>query len=227
MATVNKNIFGSVSGKVGNLVFRKFNGKTVVSIRPDRYKKSNSPKAKSARDRFAAVVKLSSRISKIPPLAESWKYTSLKGSSPYMKILNANLALTENPFLTTNNIITPTGFRNPVLRVELQKEKLVLVSQILKNEVRRFSKPVDVHLIFYFLFETSNGKYHTEFDSLLLKGVFIDTELEFTLSPRQVNVLNCSCKAVLFVVVTSEVTTKNGYVNSTSLAFELKTDVTK
>lgn len=222
MATINKNIFGSVSGRVGNLVFRKFNGKTVVSSRPDKYKKSNSPLAISARERFAAVVKLASSVSKIPQLAEVWRSSTLKGVSPYMKILNANLALTNTSVLTTSNSIAPPGFRNPILRAELTQEKLRLISQIFKSEVKRFSIPVDIHLLFYSRLLTTQNKFTAQYETLTLKKVFIDETLEASISQFQMETRDASITSLLFAAITIAQETKPGFLNSSSVAFDLK-----
>lgn len=65
MAFLIKSALGEPSGKLGILVFRRVNGKVVIATAPDHFKPSNSPKAKSARDKFGAGVQFAAFINSL------------------------------------------------------------------------------------------------------------------------------------------------------------------
>jgi hypothetical protein len=70
------NPLGNLRGKVGDFIFRNVNGKTIISMRPHSYKKSNSQKSVNNRSKFKLSVMLSSSINKNPVLKEIWQNTN-------------------------------------------------------------------------------------------------------------------------------------------------------
>ncbi|MBX2977244.1 MAG: hypothetical protein KF721_14035 [Ignavibacteriaceae bacterium] len=149
LARVQKNS-KILRGRVGNLVFRVFNGKEVVSIRPSEYKKSTSPNAIKNKNRFSAVVALAKFVNSLPELSKIWETSTLRGNNNYMKILKANLALTEGGNLCDKNIILPSdGFHNPVTDIILNEDKLNLYFSYSKDDLSLLKNKYDLHLIFY------------------------------------------------------------------------------
>ncbi len=78
MARIDKSILGFVSGKLGDVVFRRMNGKKFVSLGAKKYKISQSAEAKKGRANFAAAVKFAKFINSIPELKEAWDLQKLK-----------------------------------------------------------------------------------------------------------------------------------------------------
>jgi hypothetical protein len=58
MAIIHNNAaFNSIRGRVGDLVFRTYNGKTIVSRRPQRSTKPPTPAQLANQARFAALAR--------------------------------------------------------------------------------------------------------------------------------------------------------------------------
>jgi hypothetical protein len=93
MARVTDKALIQLEGKVGSLVFRTFNGKKFVSLRPDEYRKSKSTKAIYEKNKFAAAVKFAKCVNSIPLVKQIWNESSQQGFTSYHKILKANLEL--------------------------------------------------------------------------------------------------------------------------------------
>lgn len=132
MARFNPGPLGRVTGQVGNVVFRRMNGKYFISVRPEHYKASQTEKAKNTRNGFGICVKFAKTIAKIPDLAEAWKAANLKGTSAYHRILKHNLLLIRNGGLSAFNIITPEGLNSPVSAIVLEPGSLSVTFDIQK-----------------------------------------------------------------------------------------------
>ncbi len=124
MAEINKALLGEVSGKIGDLVFRKMNGKRFVSVRPKKYKPTKSIKLKKARSKFGTVVKFAVTTNSVPELKEVWKLSREKGSNSYHKIIKANSRLFNTETLTPYNKITPAGLELKLESASIKSNKL-------------------------------------------------------------------------------------------------------
>lgn len=98
---------GTPIGKLKDAVVRRVNGKLFYSIRPEKYKISQSTEAKNSRSAFAVTVQFARRVASISQLAYCWKKAKVKGTSAYHRILKYNLPLTSNGFLTAENKMLP------------------------------------------------------------------------------------------------------------------------
>ena len=107
MAILKGGIFGDISGKLNNVVVRKVRGKDVVTVRPKKYKKTKSKKAKYVRSRFSIAVEWAKYINSIPILKEVWSYADIKGSSAFNKIEKYNIKQVDDNAPSLKNIITP------------------------------------------------------------------------------------------------------------------------
>jgi hypothetical protein len=126
MAIIKKNILGQVTGKIGNMVIRTVNGKSVASIRPANYNASQTPQAISNRKRFAVVVNFAKYINSIPLLSQVWYCAEVKSVSAFNKILKCNLKLSGDHHPSVNNIITPPGYPVEINNVVLNKNFIEL-----------------------------------------------------------------------------------------------------
>lgn len=90
MAEFGKNIFGDVNGKLGDFVFRKINGKTFVSLRPTKYKQTDSIKLKTVRTAFSILSTFSAYINSITELKKVWSLKQINGKRAYNKIYSHN-----------------------------------------------------------------------------------------------------------------------------------------
>ena len=110
MSTVSKSVLGKFTGKLGNLVFRKLNGKDVVSIRSEHYKVSKSVAAVEARSNFAVTVKLAKAVNSDALLKRIWTLSKAEGTNSFQKLIKSNIKLVKEGSLTTSNKITPPGY---------------------------------------------------------------------------------------------------------------------
>lgn len=109
MARLDKSVLGFVSGKMGDVVFRRMNGKKFISLSAKKYKISQSDKAKEGRANFAALVKFAKFINSIPELKEVWSTAKIEGTNSYHRIIKYNSKLINSGKLTKANKITPDG----------------------------------------------------------------------------------------------------------------------
>jgi|WetSurMetagenome_2_1015567.scaffolds.fasta_scaffold04925_2 hypothetical protein len=151
MAIIRENIIGSISGRVGDFIYRTRNGKLVKYKRPFNQKVSRSNAAESARNSFSLIVKFASCINSFPYLQEIWKQAKVPGSTHYQRMIKYNSQNAEQRGISVKNVIAPPG-------ISINIEELVLtplaVSFIVTADSLKlkklFSVPRLFHLIFYF-----------------------------------------------------------------------------
>lgn len=124
MAILNEDGFEGIKGKFGNVVAKKFNGKTIISARPSQYTVSNKPEAVEARDRFRVTVDLARAVNSLSALKSIWKTAKGKCSTGFNKICQINFQYSSAVKPTINNIITPGGFILPVISAACDEAKL-------------------------------------------------------------------------------------------------------
>jgi len=106
MAILKTNPLGQLSGRVGNIVFRVVNGKTIVSQRPFYSEHPLSSKEKIRRSKFTTAVRFAKEVNQLPLLHDIWK---LSYRTPWHNILKLNAAKVSEFIPTTENIIVPPG----------------------------------------------------------------------------------------------------------------------
>lgn len=130
MVRVIDGFLGTPKGKIGVTVYRKINGKTFASIRPNKYKASQSKAAKSNRNRFKTVIAFAKYVNSIPELKSIWKSANVNGFTSFNKLVKFNALHTKENHLTFSNTITPpSSIRSAELLVEnfsLDKKELKL-----------------------------------------------------------------------------------------------------
>ncbi len=90
MAILKSNLpIGKISGKLGNLVFRVCNNKTVVSKRPINFKPGSDPASVQRRLRFKTTSGFSKTVLKLNHIREIWKKEA-KNMSVYNTIFKYN-----------------------------------------------------------------------------------------------------------------------------------------
>jgi hypothetical protein len=111
MAELLKKILGSASGKVGDLVFKRYkNGKVFFSTHKGYNTISDSPNCVKNRANFNNAVKFSKAVNSLPELRQIWNYSNIEGRSAYTKILRFNIKLLKDTIPSLSNRISPKGF---------------------------------------------------------------------------------------------------------------------
>ncbi len=152
MANVDKSVLGFVSGKLGDVVFRRMNGKKFVSLGAKKYKISQSAEAKKGRANFAVVVKFAVNINSIPELKGAWSSAEIPGTNSYHKILKLNAKLVNSGHLTAANKITPDGLPLTLSSLRLNEDNELELDISYPRE--RINFPSILYLIFVFNNET-------------------------------------------------------------------------
>jgi len=106
MAILKTNPLGQLSGRVGNIVFRNVNGKTIISQRPVYSEHPLSSKEKLRRSKFTTAVRFAKEVNQHPLLHQIWE---LSYRTPWNTILKLNLPKVSQFIPTTENIIVPSG----------------------------------------------------------------------------------------------------------------------
>jgi hypothetical protein len=148
MAELTKSVLGQVSGQLDNLVFRKMNGKSFVSVRPKKYNASKSALAKQGRSNFAMTVKFAKEVNSFPGLKEIWSISKAEGSNSFQKIIKNNAKLLAGGALTPINRITPGGSALKIISASVLNRVLNLSFTFPVNDNIKF--PVTLYLFFFF-----------------------------------------------------------------------------
>ncbi len=215
MALVDRSVLGEVTGKMGNKVFRKMNGKTFVSERPLNYKQAKTLAARKVRNSFGMSVKLAKKLITDPKLKEVWAAAKIEGTNSYHRIIKYNCNLINEGSLTDRNNITPDGEFLKIDSASLQNQVLHLTLNCPDESNLVF--PAKLSILYYF------GK---EKNPLVLTETTIPDSsaggiYEMDIQPGKsiVRLLNESPDALLFTALVSETPRKKkAYWTSTASA---------
>ncbi len=215
MALVDGSVLGEVTGKIGNMVFRKMHGKTFVSERPLNYKQAKTPAAKKARNSFSMSVKLSKKLMSDPALKAVWTAAKIEGTDSYHRIIKHNIKLINEGSFTDRNKITPEG-------LFLMVDSAVIQNQVLRL---RLNCPIETDLVFpakllilYYFRKEKNPLILTEttIPDSNAGGIY---ELDIQPGKSIIRLLNDNPDALLFTALISEtVRKKKAYWTSTASA---------
>lgn len=147
MAIFKNSLLGSISGKAGNVIVRRRNGKDVVYSVPETYNVSQSEKALLARRKFANTVEFAKAVNSLPQLANVWKSAKVKGTNSFQKIIKYNSPYISNSGLSVNCSITPNGIGFTAPSILLDENNLKFAAVLLEEAAPTFDQLV---IILYF-----------------------------------------------------------------------------
>ncbi len=107
MGFVKPGAAGSIRGKVGDKIYRKVNGETVVGQVPEFINISYSPGCLKSRFRFKVSEELSKVIKKEELLYGIWDKMKPVGANKFSRIMKANSGAATSEGLNLGNVITP------------------------------------------------------------------------------------------------------------------------
>ena len=148
MAEITRSVLGHITGQLDNLVFRKMNGKSFVSVRPSKYKAGKSEAAKEGRNNFAVTVALAKSVNSVSMLKEIWTLSKAKGTNSYQKLIKNNAKLVKQGSLTTLNKITPAGLPLKLDSASFENKNLHLSFVCPANQYLKFPAVLFVYLYF-------------------------------------------------------------------------------
>lgn len=109
MAINNKQVLGKPTGRIGEVVYRNVNGKTVISEYVENIKISKSEESVRNRRRFGVCTDFTVAASSINPINKVWKYSNAPGRSAYTKLIKENIKLVDDNKPSSLSTITPQG----------------------------------------------------------------------------------------------------------------------
>ena len=108
MAFLLKQLTGTASGKVGNLIYRaRKNGVSIISIAPEKYRKTKEIGAINNRSRFSILIKFASAVIKLNEIKYLWNSTYLAGRAAYTKIIKFNHEYASKNYLNSDSVFVP------------------------------------------------------------------------------------------------------------------------
>ncbi|MHC1737215.1 MAG: hypothetical protein AB9882_04325 [Ignavibacteriaceae bacterium] len=184
MAVVKQSL-QVLSGKIGNVVYKRRGNTNYIATMPSKYTKSESLAAKNARDRFKVLGKFSKYLLSSPVLKEIWKNSGLNGIYSYHKILKANSPLLDGQNLSVNNMIAPKTPENPVKVLSLSQTELLLTL----NDYIFPAKATDFQLNIILAFFAPKNERSSPFQFAFVKSDAQPGSLNYTfqLPPTAVN----------------------------------------
>ncbi len=126
MAKVVDKFTGSLSGQLGDMVYRRYkNGSVFVARQKSVNTISYSPKCIKTRNNFKVAVAFAKASNLLPDIHTVWKNSVYEGRSLYTKILKANIGTVNSYMLPgASTKLTPKGFGLNVKFLSLTKDKI-------------------------------------------------------------------------------------------------------
>ncbi len=119
MAQFNKQILGQAQGVVGDVTFRKRNGKTFLAAKPASFTPGMDVKSVARRGKFSVTIKFAKSINSIPLLKNLWKADAPSGVTTFNYITRSSYSMIGSGGIMTALVrLTPSlGFNlnNPVV----------------------------------------------------------------------------------------------------------------
>ncbi len=109
MAQMKKQVLGSVSGALKDIVFRERYGKNYAAMRPASFKTPEDPASVGRRSKFKMAVELSKAINQSAELKSLWKPDTPTGLSPYNFIVKTNYFRVTADAPGNNVLLVPSG----------------------------------------------------------------------------------------------------------------------
>ncbi|HRI45926.1 MAG: hypothetical protein KF721_08420 [Ignavibacteriaceae bacterium] len=178
MAKVTKQILGQLSGKLGSLVYRQINGKTFVSVRPQKYNVTNTEESKKVKSGFRNLVRFSSFLNSIPEIKAVWGLKAVKGKRTYNKIMSHNKRLIKETSVSPNYSILPPDYSQ--LQITLPQLKDNIFSLSIYSYMGEVSLLVG-HLVIYSFITDEFNYIKFEPNLLLTQTSSIEIPIEYRL----------------------------------------------
>lgn len=165
MAKVVDKFTGSLSGQLGDVVYRRYKNGSVFVARKKSYNiVSYSDACIKTRKKFKVAVSFAKAANSLSDIRKIWKNPVYEGRSPYTKILKTNIGLVnENMLPGVRSKITPDGFGLNYEVLSLSKYKVTI-----KLSLTEFYKSM------------RNIKFTLNFVVALLNPKQSDNETDFT-----------------------------------------------
>src|ERR1035438_8283601 len=120
MARLLTQVLGTMSGSVGDIVFRRRGGRSYVSAHPSGYTPRTDAATVARKKQFKTAVEIAKNINSIPLLKAVWPTDATKLVSKFQKMVSVNYKLVSGEDLTGQPTLTPSlGFEMTTPIVQL------------------------------------------------------------------------------------------------------------
>jgi len=144
MAVIDRDL--GISGRIGNIIYRRRNGKTILSSPPGKIK-INTERAKEIRKNFGVGASFAKKIVSVESLKNIWASSRI-ASSAQNAVTKINIPLIKNGELTLDNMITPKG-EDIILLSASVKVDFIRISFYL-NSQSKIKFPVELYMYIHF-----------------------------------------------------------------------------
>ncbi|MBK9097333.1 MAG: hypothetical protein IPM14_04260 [bacterium] len=187
MANLRKKVLGTVSGAVGDVLFRTKNGKNYVGTKPLSFIPGKDEKSIARRKRFAMATRLARPINSIYNLKSLWKSVTPADLSPYNQIVKANYTSVQSDLVSNQVKLVPDiGFSMQTNSIELDENRLrVTINGVTANS--GIDTTVELYFQLVGVIYLSNPISEESADHLFFRLIFdeqplvLDTGLDFAL----------------------------------------------
>jgi hypothetical protein len=223
MGRLIHRVLGDARGKVGDLVFKNYNGKVYITTHKGFNKISKSPACVKNRKRFAAAIKFSKAVNSLDNLKEVWKKSSAEGKRTYTKILRYNIEKLLDGKPSKLNSIVPSGFRIDVKDLVFSSSSARFALAINEGDFDYSGMSFRLNLVIA-LFTNNKDVLNSVFPYLCLSVEFINgksSEFKNIIVNFEKNQKECIClfkSARVFLALTK--TDESTCLNSISASFD-------
>lgn len=135
MAKMKNQVLGSVSGAVGDLVFRNRFRNNYIALRPTRFSTPMDERAVARRNKFKSALKLASALNSITPLKQLWSIKTTGNNTIFNRMHKAVYPTLVNLLPSEITALSPgKGFYVNMLNLELNSEQMRIVVDALGND---------------------------------------------------------------------------------------------
>lgn len=184
MAKLKKNILGQVTGALGEVVFKQFNGENYMATRPDSFMPGVDPESIARRSRFALAIRLARAINQSERLKSIWSIKTPAGVSVFNYIFKRNYPFVSPSGVSDGAMLIPdVGFGVTVSAVNLTSTGLTVdISAIGTNaEIITASEP-NISMIAVLFLSNPADPLQPAYNYLTLESGNLSTTLNTALS---------------------------------------------
>ena len=146
MARLIGGPFGSISGKVGDVVYRNRGGKTIVCVRPTERTSPRSERELELQTKFALVGKIARAINSIAILKHFWRPTAYNGNSSCNVIFkNIYRLIDVKDFISSIMIMPMGGFNLEGTSIKTEGANLLIECDSM-NTNPKFDKKIEKYV---------------------------------------------------------------------------------
>lgn len=178
MANLRKKVLGTVSGAVGDILFRTKNGKNYIGTRPLSFMPGKDEKSVARRKRFALATRLARSINSINKLKSLWKSVTPAGLSPYNQIVRVNYKNVQADSIGDRVTLVPDiGFSVQIITIDVDQNSIsVTLNGITSNS--GIDPAVELHFQLVGVMHLSNPVNVENEGLVFLRLVFDEVTLE-------------------------------------------------